>query len=102
MSCGECPPNYLSSGDEAGHVQQFGGFNCFISGPPHSTQAVILVSDVFGNFSFYLSTLLYTTTPLLPLQIICTDFKSTFPKKITMKYDLGLFLCFQILCLKFS
>ncbi|XP_006339416.1 endo-1,3;1,4-beta-D-glucanase-like [Solanum tuberosum] len=48
--CCENPPNYLSGGGGggAGHVQQFGGFNCYLSGPVDSTQAVILVSDVFG------------------------------------------------------
>ncbi|XP_016541032.1 endo-1,3;1,4-beta-D-glucanase isoform X1 [Capsicum annuum] len=49
MECCDNPPNYLSgAGGEDGHVQQLGGFNCYISGPAHSTQAVLLVSDVFG------------------------------------------------------
>ncbi|KAG5627945.1 hypothetical protein H5410_013163 [Solanum commersonii] len=48
--CCENPPNYLSGGGGgAGHVQQLGGFNCYLSGPVDSTQAVILVSDVFDK-----------------------------------------------------
>ncbi|TMW83528.1 hypothetical protein EJD97_001458 [Solanum chilense] len=47
--CCENPPNYLSGGGGgAGHVQQLGGFNCYLSGPLYSTRAIILVSDVFG------------------------------------------------------
>ncbi|XP_055815169.1 endo-1,3;1,4-beta-D-glucanase-like [Solanum dulcamara] len=46
--CCENPPNYLSGEGGAGHVQQLGGFNCYISGPADYTQAVILVSDIFG------------------------------------------------------
>lgn len=56
--CCENPPNYLSGGGGgggAGHVQQLGGFNCYLSGPLDSAQAIILVSDVFGNFSFLCS-----------------------------------------------
>lgn len=53
--CCENPPKLSSdnSGGEAGHVQQLGGFSCYISGPPHSTLALLLVSDVFGKFFLF-------------------------------------------------
>lgn len=47
--CCENPPNYIcGAGVGTGHVQQLGGFNCYISGSVDSTRAVLLVSDVFG------------------------------------------------------
>ncbi|OIS98690.1 endo-1,31,4-beta-d-glucanase [Nicotiana attenuata] len=46
--CCENPPK-LRSGSSGGHVQQLGGFSCYVSGPPHSTLALLLVSDVFAN-----------------------------------------------------
>ncbi|XP_059311903.1 endo-1,3;1,4-beta-D-glucanase-like [Lycium ferocissimum] len=47
--CCENPPNLsCGSGGEAGHVQQLGGFNSYISGSADSPRAVLLVSDVFG------------------------------------------------------
>ncbi|KAL8026224.1 hypothetical protein ABFX02_14G013600 [Erythranthe guttata] len=33
---------------EKGKVKQFGGLDCYISGPSHSETAIILITDVFG------------------------------------------------------
>ncbi|KAL8524797.1 hypothetical protein ACS0TY_014420 [Phlomoides rotata] len=45
--CCENPPT-LSATTGAGLVQQFGGLTSYISGPPQSNAAIILISDIFG------------------------------------------------------
>ncbi|POO02299.1 Dienelactone hydrolase [Trema orientale] len=45
--CLENPPS-LSSTSGAGSVQEVGGLKTYVTGPPHSNRAILLVSDVFG------------------------------------------------------
>ncbi|POO02297.1 Dienelactone hydrolase [Trema orientale] len=45
--CLENPPS-LSSTSGAGSVQEIGGLKTYVTGPPHSNRAILLVSDVFG------------------------------------------------------
>ncbi|EEF45406.1 endo-1,3;1,4-beta-D-glucanase [Ricinus communis] len=45
--CFENPPS-LTSTCGAGTVQEFGGLKIYVTGPPHSTLAIILISDIFG------------------------------------------------------
>ncbi|KAI5650615.1 hypothetical protein M9H77_36620 [Catharanthus roseus] len=47
--CCENPPSLSSSSHGGGgHVEEFGGLKCYISGSDDSKLAVMLVSDVFG------------------------------------------------------
>ncbi|XP_062150363.1 endo-1,3;1,4-beta-D-glucanase-like [Alnus glutinosa] len=45
--CFENPPS-LSSTCGAGAVQELGGLQTYVTGPPHSKLAILLISDVFG------------------------------------------------------
>lgn len=45
--CCENPPT-LSSSSGSGHVEDIGGLSSYISGPPDSKSAVLLISDVYG------------------------------------------------------
>ncbi|KAF8038086.1 hypothetical protein BT93_B0825 [Corymbia citriodora subsp. variegata] len=50
MSGPQCcanPPT-LVPGSGAGHVEQVGGLNAYVAGPPDSKLAILLVSDVYG------------------------------------------------------
>ncbi|KAL8153663.1 hypothetical protein V2J09_011423 [Rumex salicifolius] len=47
VQCCENPPA-LDSACGGGHVEKFGGLNCYISGASNSNLAVLLVSDIFG------------------------------------------------------
>ncbi|XP_062150364.1 endo-1,3;1,4-beta-D-glucanase-like [Alnus glutinosa] len=50
MSSSQCfdnPPS-LSSTCGAGTVQELGGLQTYVTGPPHSKLAILLISDVFG------------------------------------------------------
>ncbi|KAK7245792.1 hypothetical protein RIF29_40642 [Crotalaria pallida] len=46
--CFENPPTLISDSNGAGSVQELGGIRTYITGPPDSKRAIILVSDVFG------------------------------------------------------
>ncbi|KAK9287688.1 hypothetical protein L1049_016126 [Liquidambar formosana] len=45
--CCENPPS-LSFSCGSGHVEQIGGLNSYVTGPPDSKLAILLVSDIFG------------------------------------------------------
>ncbi|XP_040996033.1 endo-1,3;1,4-beta-D-glucanase-like isoform X2 [Juglans microcarpa x Juglans regia] len=45
--CFENPPS-LSPTSGAGNVQDLGGLQTYLTGPPHSKLAILLISDVFG------------------------------------------------------
>ncbi|XP_073122147.1 endo-1,3;1,4-beta-D-glucanase-like [Henckelia pumila] len=45
--CCENPPT-LDSSSGVGHVKEFGGLNCYITGPADSKFSVVLISDVNG------------------------------------------------------
>ncbi|KAF5465618.1 hypothetical protein F2P56_015603 [Juglans regia] len=45
--CFENPPS-LSPTSGAGNVQDLGGLQTYLAGPPHSKLAILLISDVFG------------------------------------------------------
>ncbi|KAJ6803779.1 endo-1,3,1,4-beta-D-glucanase [Iris pallida] len=46
--CCENPPSLSPSSGEGSVVESFGGLKAYITGSPHSTKAILLVSDVFG------------------------------------------------------
>ncbi|KAI4304103.1 hypothetical protein MLD38_039659 [Melastoma candidum] len=50
MSCAQCfeNPPVLSSPAGAGHVEELGGLKTYITGPPDSNLAVLLLADAFG------------------------------------------------------
>jgi hypothetical protein len=56
--CFENPPT-LSSTCGEGTVQDFGGLQTYVTGPPHSKLAILLISDVFGTILSYLCFFLY-------------------------------------------
>lgn len=45
--CCENPPT-LSPRCGAGHIKEIGGLDCYVSGPPGCSLAIVLVSDVYG------------------------------------------------------
>ena len=49
--CCENAPS-LSSSSGAGHVEEIGGLQSYVTGPADSKIAVLLVSDVFGMYFF--------------------------------------------------
>ncbi|KAF7837222.1 endo-1,3-1,4-beta-D-glucanase-like [Senna tora] len=46
--CFENPPNLSSGPNGAGTVQELAGLRNYVTGPPHSKRAILLISDVFG------------------------------------------------------
>ncbi|XP_058209151.1 endo-1,3;1,4-beta-D-glucanase-like isoform X1 [Rhododendron vialii] len=46
--CCENPPALDSSCGGVGHEEEIGGLKCYVTGPPHSKLAVLLLSDIFG------------------------------------------------------
>ncbi|GKV35368.1 hypothetical protein SLEP1_g43644 [Rubroshorea leprosula] len=45
--CFENPPSKTTTCG-AGYVEEFAGLNTYITGPPDSKRAILLISDVFG------------------------------------------------------
>ncbi|XP_045827516.1 endo-1,3;1,4-beta-D-glucanase-like isoform X1 [Trifolium pratense] len=45
--CSSNPP-ILNSFAGAGHVDKIGGLNAYLTGSPHSTRAILFVSDIYG------------------------------------------------------
>lgn len=50
--CCENPPT-LSSSSGAGSVTEIGGLKAYVTGPSDSKQAILLISDVYGNYPFH-------------------------------------------------
>ncbi|KAK4266425.1 hypothetical protein QN277_027348 [Acacia crassicarpa] len=47
-SCFENPPSLTTPSNETGTVQELAGLKTYVTGPPHSKRAILLISDVFG------------------------------------------------------
>jgi hypothetical protein len=50
-ACCSNPP-ILNSFAGAGHVDKIGGLNAYLTGSPHSTRAILFVSDIYGTLVF--------------------------------------------------
>ncbi|KAF7145857.1 hypothetical protein RHSIM_Rhsim04G0208400 [Rhododendron simsii] len=46
--CCENPPVLDSGCGGVGHEEEIGGLMCYVTGPPHSKRAVLMLSDIFG------------------------------------------------------
>ena len=46
--CCSNPPT-LNPNAGAGHVEQLGGLNTYVSGSPNSKFAILLITDIFGS-----------------------------------------------------
>jgi carboxymethylenebutenolidase len=56
--CFDNPPS-LSSTCGAGTVQELGGLQTYVTGPPHSKLSILLISDVFGTRLSSFSSFIY-------------------------------------------
>ncbi len=64
--CFENPP-ILSSTCGEGTVQDFGGLQTYVTGPPHSKLAILFISDAFGTILSYLCFFLHCITKSLDM-----------------------------------
>ena len=69
MSSSHCftNPPILSSTCGEGTVQDFGGLQTYVTGPPHSKLAILFISDAFGTILSYLCFFLHYNTKSLDM-----------------------------------
>lgn len=82
--CCQNPPT-LDPSSGSGHVEQLGGLSCYIAAAsPHSKLAIILVSDVYGDYSWKIVFKSHKNKKHIKRQLIYKIIFSTYYKTFIM------------------